>query len=634
MSDGGVSARGVRARDHATPAAAARGHLLAAAVFHALASARNRLRARLARLRSPRTLLALVVGAAYLWWFLIRRGTWGDGTPTDAATGDPVPLPLALPALAVTLLAAKWWLVGADPRALAFTPAETSLLFPAPVTRRALVQWKLWRAQGALLLNVVLWTVILRGGADLLHGTFVPAPTLRRALALWLLFTALYLHRLGAALRTAGWRAAADDGRAAGATRWRWWLAQALVVAGVAAIAAPLWQARAALRIGWIVGLPAFLRATDAALAAPPAAWVLAPARALLAAVRAAPDAAAWPAAVGLSAALVLAHYLWVVRTDVAVHEVALAAVERGARGGLAPWRRRARPAADATRAPDAADAPAADSPAFARRRAPRLAPTGHPAVAILWKNGVAAWRSRGLVRVLGLYAVLAAGALPLAARDPVWAELVTVLLATWGAMLVLGGPLVVRTDLRQDLAHLALLRAFPLRGRDVVLAEVLASTLALTAAQLALLLLTTVASAFVPVGLGESIAERVAWALGAACALPAVNLGSLLLHNAAALLFPAWVRPAGAPARGVEATGQGLVGTAVVLALLAVLLALPAALAWGAWAVLAPPLGHWAFAPAALLGSVATALELWPAFGWLGRVFERTDPNEVGAAA
>jgi hypothetical protein len=578
------------------------GRLLAAAGYHAAATARNRLRVRLRQLRSPRTLVAVLVGGTYIWWFLLRRSALDAGL---GATGRG--LPTALGALALALVIAKWWLAGADPRALAFTPAEMSMLFPAPVSRRALVQWKLWRAQGLLLVNTLLWAVILRGGAGgLLPGADAGA-LWRRGLALWLLFTTLYLHRLGSALRTAAWRA---DG---GAARRRWWAAQAVVGTAVLAIAWNLAQARAALRDAWLYGgLGSFVTMLDRVLGDAPARWVLAVPRALLDAVRLAPTDA-WERPLAVAAGLAAVHYAWVLLgADVPVHELALDAAER--RG-----RRRAAPAGDVGGAPAAVE----------RRPAPRLAPTGHPATAILWKNFVAAWRSPGLLRVLLLYAALAAGTLPLAARDPVMAELAMVLLAVWGTMLVLGGPLMVRTDLRQDLAHLALLRALPLRGRDLVGAEVLASSVALTLAQLAVLLVALGTSFGVRAGLGAAPEERVAIALALACALPAVNLGSFVIHNGAALLFPTWVRPAGA-ARGLEATGQGIVTTALVVALLTLLLALPAALAWGVLTVLRDALGLWAFAPAAVVLSAAAAVELVPVVGWLGRVFERMDPPEA----
>jgi hypothetical protein len=127
-------------------------------------------------------------------------------------------------------------------------------------------------------------------------------------------------------------------------------------------------------------------------------------------------------------------------------------------------------------------------------------------------------------------------------------------------------------------------------------------------------------------------VRERVALAAAAALALPGVNLATVTVQNAAALLFPAWTRAATGP-RGVEAMGQSLVSTALSLAAASVLLALPAAMALGLTIILRGRLGIWAYAPAALVATAAAAVEMVPVFGWLGRVFERTDPTAVGAA-
>jgi hypothetical protein len=54
------------------------------------------------------------------------------------------------------LSAARWWLFGADRGTLAFAPAEVQFLFPAPVSRRALVHAKLVRTQLAILLNTLI----------------------------------------------------------------------------------------------------------------------------------------------------------------------------------------------------------------------------------------------------------------------------------------------------------------------------------------------------------------------------------------------------------------------------------------------------------------------------------------------
>ncbi len=586
--------------------------LLPAVLYLSAASLRNRVRVQLRRARSPRAVLAVLAGTAYVWWFLVRPAN--DGGAAALLGGAWAPL---LTALGVTALAVRWWLAGADPRALTFTPAEVHLLFPAPVTRRGLVAYKLVRAQLVILANTLVWTVILRG-----EGTELAS--WRRAVALWVLLSALYLHRLGAALVTA---APPADARAA-----RGWRARArrvlppTLLAWVAlAIALPLAEARLALGRAWEVGPGALAHAVARALDAPPAATVLAPARALVAPTFAA-DAGEWARALGPALALLALHFLWVLRTDAAVHEAALVASERRARAGAD---RRAGGPGDARRSAAADDAAVVPP---ARRWTPPLAPEGPAALAIVWKNAVAALRATALARVLALYGVVAAGLLVLSARDPRLAEVVTVVVGVWLTLLLAAGPLWVRFDLRQDLAHLAVLRAWPLAGRDVVAAEVLASTLALTAAQLAILVLLFLASLGAPFALGFSLEERAAGLATAALGLPGVNVASLTVQNGAALLFPSWVRPAYGP-RGVEAMGQNLLSTGMALALAALLLAPPlAAAAALAWA-LRPLLGSWGLAPAALLLTAATVLEMRPVHAWLGRVFERTDPSALGAA-
>jgi hypothetical protein len=585
--------------------------LLPAVAYLSWASLRNRVRVQLRRARSPRTIVAVAAGAAYVWWFLVRPANAGGAAALLADAWAP-----RVVALGLTVLAARWWLAGADPRALAFSPAEVHLLFPAPVTRRGLVAYKLLRAQLVILANTVIWAVILRG-----EGTQLAA--WRRALAVWVLLSVLYLHRLGAALATA---APPADARPSG---WRLALRRGLpplVLAAVGvAVLVPVVAQRAKLAVAWEVGPGAFGRALARALEATSAALVLAPARLLVTPTFAA-DAAGWARALAPAVALLALHFVWVLRTDAAVHEAALVASEQRARRQAD--RRAGGTGTDRRTAPgdDAADVP------LPRRWTPPLAPVGPAALAIVWKNAVAALRATAIARVLALYGVIAAGLLALSARDPRLAEIVTVVVGVWLTMLLVAGPLWIRFDLRQDLAHLAVLRAWPLAGRDVVAAEVLASTLALTAAQLAILGLLFVASLGAPFALGFSLPERAAGLATAALGLPGINAASLTVQNGAALLFPTWVRPTGGP-RGVEAMGQNILSTGLALIVAVVLLALPGAvsalLAWGLW----PMLGAWALLPAAALLTAATALEMRPVHGWLGRVFERTDPTALGAA-
>jgi hypothetical protein len=103
------------------------------------------------------------------------------------------------------------------------------------------------------------------------------------------------------------------------------------------------------------------------------------------------------------------------------------------------------------------------------------------------------------------------------------------------------------------------------------------------------------------------------------------VNAAGLTIQNAAALLFPGWVR-LGAGSRGVEAMGQSILSVGASVVVLAVLLAVPAGLAAGLVWLLRGSWSVWTFVPAALLGTLIVAAELVPVLGWLGRLFERTE--------
>ncbi len=576
--------------------------MTSALVYLAAASLRNRTRRQLLRLRSPRYLVALLAGGAYMWWFLLRPAQRGGAA---AMLDDAWALRLA--SLGFALLAAKWWVVGADERALAFTPAELHLLFPAPITRRALVATKLVRAQLLILVNTVVWSVLLRG--DGLHLS-----AWRRALGLWILFSTLYLHRLGAALTMASIRRHGGAGR-------RRQLLPALVVGGAAAaLLYAMTQAGPAVGRAWTFGPLSTLRVLGQQLDAPVPRVVLAPFRALLGPALAV-DATAWLRTVGVALALLALHALWVLRTDAAFEEAAVEASERLAVAREARARRSTIEPATTT-----------SGSGVRRRRTIPLRSTGLPAVAILWKNAIAALRAGTLVRQLVLLGGLAVAVFLLSVRDERVAEVATIVAAVWGAMLVLAGPLWVRFDLRQDMPNLAILRAWPLSGRQIVAAQIAASTAALTVFQYLLIGALLAASALGRVPL--AVHDRVAFAAAAALALPGINAANLTVQNAAVLLLPGWVRTGGG-ARGVEAMGQSLVSIGIALAILSVLLAAPAALAWGAvlamHAASVQSVGTtWVFVPAAAVGTLAAAVELVPILTWLGHVFERTEPTTV----
>jgi hypothetical protein len=252
--------------------------------------------------------------------------------------------------------------------------------------------------------------------------------------------------------------------------------------------------------------------------------------------------------------------------------------------------------------------------------------------VAIVWKNLIAATRTvRPELLVVPLFAATAALLIVALARPGGTAltQFAGVLFLSWSGLLVAAGPLWVRYDLRHDLPKIELLRAFPLPGWAVVLAEIAVSTILLTALQLALLTLAF-AAYLSDATVGWSVGQRAALLAAAAVALPAVNALAFVVQNAAALLYPAWVRLGATKPGGVEAMGQGMITMLASLLGVGVLLLLPAAAGAAAGYVLRPALGDLALAPALVVGLLVTVLQLVPLLRWLGRVFDRTDPSAV----
>lgn len=360
-------------------------------------------------------------------------------------------------------------------------------------------------------------------------------------------------------------------------------------------------------------GVGPFLDAVAEAAARPVPHLLLAPFRAMVRPL-AARTPGEWLHAIGPALLLLALHYAWVIRADTAFEEAAAEASLRRA------GRRRG--------------SGAAAMPRLVHRRLPRmlrLAPVGWPAAAILWKNLLAVIRTRRARSATVAFVVAAAAAGLLSfGRSSRFAEIAGWFTATWAALAVVIGPQWIRNDLRNDLLKLDLLRSYPLRGRAVVGAEAAASTLVLTALQVALLLVAYLAF------LGNTQMQPDLWIrsavlLAAAVCLPGVNYLGMLIQNATALLFPAWVHLGMGRPGGVEALGQNMLMIVAYLMVLAATLAVPVALAAAVTGGLEPALGWWAAMPAWLVFQVGVVVEAVVALRWLGGVFDRTDPAAAG---
>ncbi|HEX2451203.1 MAG TPA: putative ABC exporter domain-containing protein, partial [Gemmatimonadales bacterium] len=158
-----------------------------ALVYLTVRTVRNRLRYRASQLRRPRYLIAFALGILYV------VGLFGGERPRPLPETAIVAQSAELLGAIMLVGVAAWsWTFGSERRALGFSPAEVTLLFPAPLTRRALLHYKMARLQLVILINVAIWTLLLSRQAGIAGW--------QRAVALWVLLSTIALHRTAAAL--------------------------------------------------------------------------------------------------------------------------------------------------------------------------------------------------------------------------------------------------------------------------------------------------------------------------------------------------------------------------------------------------------------------------------------------------
>jgi ABC-2 type transport system permease protein len=561
---------------------------LSALAFIVVCSVRNMVRRQIRRLREPRYLVATLFGVLYLFSIFGRSGATRSATRAlGVHLGSPLTTSvLAWPGMAVILLG---WLFGGDEGGLTFTETEIQLLFPAPLSRRQLVHYKLARTLLLTLFSALILTVTL--------GRRIAPSAPFFLLGAWLGVGTLSLHLAAASLTRLS---LLDHGVRGPARR-----ALALVVPGalVAAVVAGVVQAPDPWPQRWAEVSPYFAHL----LASAPLTWASLP---LAPAVHVAMAGTVGALSLWLPAALGMLglHYVWALSTDAAFEEASIASAERrarrieGMRRGQLSIRVNARPPF-------------------------KLSAVGHPAVAIYWKNLTAAVRlfSVRLLLVVLLPAIVG-GTTAVTLGTHVSRELAAILLAILALSTALFGVQVYRMDFRLDLVNADLLKSLPLRGVDLALAEVLAPFTVLTLVEWAFLLAAALAA---PEGVLPWFG-RAPVAVAAMIALPALTVSGLIVQNAAAILFPAWIESGAAPPRGVEAIGQRLVTLVGTLVTILVALVPAAAVGGIVGALFCGLIGDAALPLAAMAGAVVVAAEAAFAFFGLGRAFDRFDPDRA----
>ena len=559
----------------------------------------NRLTRQLKRVRSPRYAAAMLIGVVFLssmFWqpdgtVRTPEGSHDPFAPMRPAYGVGIAFLLLLGALNV-------WFGRGILRALAFQPAEVQMLFPAPVSRRLLVAYRVARVQLLVVPNAIFWTFALR-----YWGSMQPAGV--RFGAAWAFFSFLSLHGLGAALvRVPPVR---------GVRRGVLLVTRSALLAAVVALGIVVVQSVFSVDGGDVAST---WRSLQQALRVPPASIALAPFHLLLAPFSAEELSATRFAPLLLAIALQL---LWIHLASTVEFEETASHVSRDVAQRMAAFHR-------------GGPVSTSNTPrTVARSRWIRLAPTGAPTIAIVWKNTMSIFRSgllRGSLITLILIAALTflVRVLPVPAEDLEWIGLMP---GGWMLMMSLFfGTRVVRHDLRQDLLSLSLLKTYPLRGSQIILAELAPPTLAITAFQAALV-------AIMLPSLPPSAREAVtaipigAAALIAILALGAINAMSAAIQNAVALMFPAWVQ-LGVHNPGIESLGQSVLSSLGVFFALGISFVVPAVAGALVWTFTQSYYGDVTIVAAVLAGIVVLGAEVALAVTALGSLFERTEPSAI----
>jgi hypothetical protein len=576
-------------------------NVIAALLYLQYHSVRNRLVSRFKRLQQPKYLVGAIVGGLYFYLYFFRylfRGFGGRPMANLAISPEHLQLFELGGALLLFIIVVLAWMIPHERAALTFTEAEVAFLFPAPVTRRTLIHFKLLRSQLRIFFSVLLLTLVSRrfGGNIWIH-----------AAGWWLILSTLNLHLLGSSFA----RTLLLDRGISNRLRRLLVFGLALALAG----AVWVWAKRTLPAPGPADGanLDAVLDYARRVLTAGPALYLLYPFR-LVVRPFLAPDAAAFFAALAPGLLIFLLHYLWVVYSDVAFEEASVEASQKLAARVAAVragnWR-------------------GVKKNQKARRPWFRLTPTGPAATALFWKNliGVGQVFSVRLWIIIAVVMVIFGFVFAGQAHNQGISMAVAFFVAIALVYSLLLGPQVLRLDFRNDLPLADILKTFPMRGWQIALGEILAPVAILAVVQWVLLAVGAGLVFCLPV---KQEALFLAIAFGAAFLLPVLDLLLLLIPNAAVLLFPSWIQAGRDSPRGIEATGQRLIfalGQMFVL----LLALLPAAAAFvGVFFLLYFAFGPAAAVPvAAFAATMVLAAEAGLGVMLLGKLFERFDVTE-----
>ncbi|HEV7923556.1 MAG TPA: hypothetical protein VGR02_22450 [Thermoanaerobaculia bacterium] len=548
----------------------------------------NRIRIRIRRLRQPRYLFSAIAGLAYIWFFAFRHTMKGP-RPNIGNT----PLGVDLVSLVALVMLIVVWAFPGQSGGLEFSEAEIQFLFPAPLSRRQLLVYKLMRGLPPLLITTLVMSFVLRRGN--FPGLFLVFATMN------IYFTMVALARARLKLRGIGFL-----------------LRLVIVVVILSGISWAVTVDLAHQHIGTKMAAAVktqepqnVMKAAETPFRGPIVTALLFVPRFFAGAAFAKTPG---PFAVNAVALVALAalFFLTAARLNVSFEEASIAYSAR----------KTARRASRQVRQ-------AGSRVMFPRMPPPfRLRESAGPEVAIFWKNLLAAMRISA-VWIVGLVVLLTyfAAQMLLSIDEGIRLTFASMELGM-AALFPLLGTVWFAQDLRLDLPRMEVLKSYPISGERLVAAEMAAPLMIISSIELLLLgFASLVLHAFGNSGPLTAIASPQLVVVAFLFAVP-ICATQLVIRNAVPVLLPAWAfRPKDEP-RGFVMTGQRLllmVGNLIVLAVAlipAALLFLPAL-----W------IAHHFFSGSPLVLAVATvpsvALlvgEVWLGVRFLGAQFDQLD--------
>ncbi len=509
-------------------------------LYYLRCTGRNRLKALKSKLKSPRYVIGLILALAYIYFFFFRQlfHAAESATTSQSHFGH----------VALTFFYAlnyyTAWIFGPFGRGVIFRQSEIQQLFSAPLLRRDLLLFKFMQAQGPLVITglifgalankyashsypVVVFSLYLVGNLAHVHGVLVHLIVkkikgeggVRTILALIPGLSLLGAIVLGA---WRGMQIVNTDGSRPSFT-------QVMESPLLAAVIRPLTiQADYILSVG---GLNFVLASVGIV------------------------------GIIGLFAAIV-------VRFDQRFEDNAIkvaAAIATVKKDGLGGLRKKEKLIVKGS------------SKSF-----PRLATTGPVWRAIVWKNVVSigrlqkkAFRILMFVLMIAFFVASAIGDEVADAKVGAILGFVSLGIAAYASLL---GPALLRVDLRIDIPHFDVLKSLPIRGRELLLGEVMGPALVIAAAQWCLSLVGVLA---LPAEIGDETISFEMRAAIMATAVPgffAIAFALFSLENLFALYLPSFARLGRGMKAGFDQFGQNLMG-AIIRALAVVIMVIPAGL-------------------------------------------------------